>query len=138
MKLVYIAGPFRGENAWEIENNIRRAECLALSVWRLGAAALCPHANTRFFSGALPDETWLAGDLEMLRRCDALILTEDWRRSTGARKEADFAFDRGIPVFTKLEDLEHWLKLQDEVDTAYRIEQERKQYFEQRRAEREP
>ena len=32
MKVGYIAGPFRGPNSWEIENNIRRAETLALEV----------------------------------------------------------------------------------------------------------
>ena len=59
MKVVYIAGPFRGPNAWEIEQNIRRAESLALEVWRAGAAALCPYTNTRFFQGAAPDDVWL-------------------------------------------------------------------------------
>ena len=51
MKLVYIAGPFRGSSAWDIEENIRVAERAALEVWKMGAAALCPHTNTRFFQG---------------------------------------------------------------------------------------
>ena len=59
MKVVYVAGPFRGPNAWEIEENIRRAERLALEVWRLGCACLCPHTNTRFFQGAAPDAVWV-------------------------------------------------------------------------------
>lgn len=29
MKLLYIAGPFRGANSWEMEQNIRRAEEVA-------------------------------------------------------------------------------------------------------------
>jgi hypothetical protein len=109
MKVVYVAGPFRGPSAWDIECNIRRAETLALEVWRLGAAALCPHCNTRFFQNAAPDEVWLKGDLELLRRCDAIIVTEDWERSSGARAEVDFAVKHSIPFFATLSQLQVWL-----------------------------
>jgi nucleoside 2-deoxyribosyltransferase len=110
MKLVYVAGPFRGPSAWDIEQNIRRAETLALAVWRLGAACLCPHTNTRFFQNAAPDSVWLEGDLEMLRRCDAVILTDDWERSSGARAERDLAIQQNIPVFYGIDDLQEWLE----------------------------
>jgi hypothetical protein len=109
MKVVYVAGPFRGANAWEIEENIRRAERLALQVWRSGAAALCPHTNTRFFQGAADDAVWLAGDLELLARCDAMILTPNWRASSGARAEHAFATKRGMPIFQDIPDLQKWL-----------------------------
>ncbi len=110
MRLVYVAGPFRGSSAWEIECNIRRAETLALEVWRLGAAALCPHCNTRFFQNAAPDEVWLAGDLVMLERCDAVLLTDDWERSSGARAEVQHARNRCIPCFYNLTELKTWLE----------------------------
>lgn len=103
MKVIYVAGPFRGPNSWEIEQNIRRAETLALEVWRAGAAALCPHTNTRFFKGAADDRVWLDGDLELLARCDAILMTPDWERSSGARAERDFAIERGLPVLYDLE-----------------------------------
>ena len=113
MKVVYVAGPFRAVNAWEVEENIRRAERLALEVWRLGAACVCPHTNTRFFQGAAPDEVWLEGDLEILRRCDAVILTEDWKRSSGARAEVKAAERLGIPVFDEIVELSAWLECGD-------------------------
>lgn len=109
MKVVYIAGPFRGPNSWEIEQNIRRAEALALEVWRLGAAVLCPHTNTRFFQGAADDAIWLDGDLELLSRCDAVMLAPDWQRSSGARAEVDFAITKTIPTFETLDALKLWL-----------------------------
>jgi len=99
MKLVYVAGPFRGAHAWEIECNIRRAEALALKVWLSGVGCICPHANTRFFQGAGLDAVWLDGDLEMVRRCDAIVTTSDWQRSSGARAEVDLAQSLSIPVF---------------------------------------
>lgn len=114
MKVVYVAGPFRAADSWGIENNIRRAEALALEVWRLGAACLCPHANTRFFQGAAADEVWLDGDLAMLAKCDALLMTPDWVQSSGARAEHDFAAARGIPIFYDLASLRLWLQLETE------------------------
>ena len=109
VRVVYIAGPFRAPSAWAIEQNIRRAEALALDVWWLGAAALCPHANTRYFQGAARDEVWLRGDLEMLRRCDAVLLVPGWQSSEGTRAEVEYARNHGIPVFESLEELRAWL-----------------------------
>lgn len=110
MKLIYVAGPFRGPSAWDIECNIRRAEALALEVWRLGAAALCPHCNTRFFQNAAPDSVWLEGDLEMLRRCDGVIVTQDWQNSSGATAEVREALRLGIPVLPSIGPLSRYLR----------------------------
>lgn len=106
MRVIYLAGPFRGANAWEIECNIRQAETLALEVWRLGIACICPHTNTRFFQGAAPDHVWLDGDLELVRRCDAILMTPDWERSQGARAERELAQQQGIPVYDSLAQLQ--------------------------------
>lgn len=116
MKLVYVAGPFRAANAWEVEQNIRRAEALALEAWKCGVAVICPHANTRFFSGAAPDEVWLEGDLEILRRCDAILLTPDWERSSGTRAEHDLARENDIARLYDIDDLKEWLRYSDHVD----------------------
>ena len=109
-KLIYIAGPFRAPTPWDIEQNIRRAEALALEAWKLGGVGvICPHANTRFFQHSAPDAYWLDGDLEMVRRCDALLTTDDFVRSSGAKCEVAEALIRNIPVFHTLEDLKQWL-----------------------------
>jgi hypothetical protein len=108
--VVYIAGPFRASTPWGVEQNVRRAEMVALLVWEMGGAALCPHTNTRFFDKALPDEIWLNGDLALLAKCDALMLTENWAQSTGARAERAFAEGRGIPVFETLPALLDWVR----------------------------
>jgi hypothetical protein len=114
MKVVYIAGPFRAANAWLIEQNIRRAEEVALEVWRMGAAVICPHTNTRFFQGAADDEVWLKGDLELVKRSDAVVMVSGWMSSVGARAELELADTLGIPVFYaggyQMEKLQKWLK----------------------------
>ena len=109
MKLVYIAGPYRGTNMWDVVQNIRRAEALALAVWQSGAACICPHKNTAFFDGAADDSVWLEGDLEMMRRCDAVLCTDEWQRSAGAREEVRIAREVGIAIFESIEELRAWL-----------------------------
>jgi hypothetical protein len=104
-----VAGPFRGPTAWDIERNVRRAEELAFEVFQLGAMPLIPHANTRFFHGQGPDEFWIEGTLELLRRSDALILVDGWTRSSGSRGEVIEARAMGRPVFNAIPELAEWL-----------------------------
>ena len=118
MRVVYVAGKFRGPSHWAIAENIRAAERVALEVWRLGAAALCPHANTAHFQDAAPDHVWLEGDLALLDKCDALVTVENWTDSTGAKAEVAHAIAGGIPVFHSLGDLGAWLGRSDQGDGA--------------------
>jgi hypothetical protein len=118
MKLVYLAGPYRAATEWQLVQNIRRAEALALEVWKLGAACICPHKNTALLGGACDDTVWLEGDLEMLRRCDAVVCTSDWQRSEGARNEVGEARRLKIPVFESLASLQSWLEQCAAVDGA--------------------
>lgn len=110
MKLVYVAGPYRAPTEYQVLLNIRKAEELALRVWRSGAACICPHKNTAFFGGAADDSVWLLGDLEMIRRCDALVLVEGWRKSSGAVGEVELAFSLNIPVFEDFQEYLEWLE----------------------------
>ena len=109
MKVIYIAGPYRAKNAWEVEQNIRRAEELSLEVWRMGAACICLHTSSRFFNDILPFKTWITGDLEILRRCDAVLVIEWWESSIGANLECELARKLKIPIFEELVSLKEWL-----------------------------
>lgn len=109
-RLVYVAGPIRAATGWLREQNIRRAEEQALQVWQAGAAALCPHSMSRFFNEHdAPFETWIRGDLEMLRRCDAVLMVTGWRASQGAQMERAEAERVGLPVFYSVESLVAWI-----------------------------
>lgn len=96
---------------WDVAQNVRRAEALGLEVARLGAMPLIPHANTHLFDGQQTDQFWIDGTLELLKRCDALVTTEDWTHSSGARGEVTYALDNAIPVFHCLDDLKVWLNV---------------------------
>lgn len=105
MKVIYVAGPYRAETPFKILQNIRRAEQIALQVWQAGHVALTPHMNTRLFDGECPDETWLTGGLELLRRCDAIILVPGWETSDGTFLEIEEAKKLNIPIYMTIEDL---------------------------------
>ena len=110
MKVVYLAAPYRAPTEFGVHQNIQAAERVALEVWRLGAVCICPHKNTGYFGGALPDATWLEGDKELIRRSDAVLVMGEWRSSQGARDEAYYAQSIGKPIFHSIE------KLRDKLD----------------------
>ncbi len=110
MKLIYVAGPYRGRTPWAIEQNVRRAEELALTVCAMGAVGVAPHCMWRYYQGQFQDEYWLEAGLEVMRRCDAVALVDGWETSSGTKAEIDRARLYGMPVFGHLEDLSDWLR----------------------------
>ena len=91
MKLIYIAGPYRSRTEYGLELNIRAAERAAARLWREGWAVICPHKNSAHMGGVAPDRVFLDGDLEILRRCDAIYMLKKWELSTGAKDELKLA-----------------------------------------------
>lgn len=115
MILVYVAGPFSAPTRDGVEANIARAVALSLEVAKLGAFPVCPHANTAHpaFEEVQPYQFWIEGTMALLDRCDALILTEDWERSSGARGELARALSRGMPVHKSIASLAAWMSKEE-------------------------
>jgi nucleoside 2-deoxyribosyltransferase len=110
MKLVYVAGKYTDTCAYLVERNIDVAKNLAIDVWKLGAAAICPHTNSAHFEGAASGQAFIDGTLEMMRRCDAVLVCPNWTTSSGTKGEIAEAERLGIPVFYYLNDLRDWLE----------------------------
>lgn len=98
MRIAFISGPYRDVTPHQIMENIRRARLVALKYWRHGYAVICPHSNTALFDGEADDSVWLEGDLEILRRCDVVVMMEGWRNSEGACHELEEATISGLEV----------------------------------------
>lgn len=109
MPVVYIAGPYRAPTEFEVVRNIRRAEEVAVELWRSGCAVVCPHLNTALLGGAVPDDTFIDGDLAILSRCDGLVTVVGWNASVGARAEVAQARHLGIPVLESWEEVRWWV-----------------------------
>jgi len=98
MKVAYIAGKYRAKTEWEVQQNIRNAEAVALEYWRQDFAVICPHKNCAFLGGACDDSVWLNGDLEILKRCDIIVMLEGWEQSEGACHERAVAIEHGKEI----------------------------------------
>jgi len=104
MKILYIAGPFSAPEGdpdplHTIEANILAASRIALEAARKGWMPVCPHKNTAGFQHCLdiPVSHWYDGDIELMKRCDAVLLIPGWRESKGAAVERAVAIASGIP-----------------------------------------
>jgi hypothetical protein len=93
MKVVFISGPYRANSISGVVKNIRTAEKHAVKYWKLGYMVYCPHKNTALLDGACPDEVWLKGNLEMLRRCDIVVMLPGWDESEGSVIEHNNALE---------------------------------------------
>ncbi|WP_343241599.1 DUF4406 domain-containing protein [Methanoculleus sp. UBA312] len=101
-RVLYISGPFsHPDPVHGIPKNILQASEAALVAWRDGWAVHCPHKNCAGFEHAagIPYETWIAGDLELLRRSDAICMVGLWTESRGAVVEYRLARSLGLPVY---------------------------------------
>jgi hypothetical protein len=106
MKLVYVAGPYRGKSTWKIDRNINAAREWGMLVALCGAYPVIPHSNTAHFDGTLDDKFWLDGTLELLSRCDGSIFIPGWIASSGSRGEWALAERLNIPALD-LEEVPH-------------------------------
>lgn len=101
--IVYTAGAIRPMNGQTIEGNLKVAKDIALELWKDGFAVICPHANSDLPISLAEKEVsvniWLVGDLEIIARCDAVVVCPGWEASEGTRGEIKFAEERNIPLY---------------------------------------
>lgn len=99
-KLAYVAGPYRDpRGVWYVTQNIGHARLIAGDLWARGYAAVCPHLNTALFGGLVPDEAFLEGALELMRRCDVVVASPYWHQSEGTRAGLREALTLHIPIY---------------------------------------
>ncbi len=84
-KIVYVSGPYRAKTIMGKLLNIWRARQVAIRIWRLGGICICPHMNTALFKeDGMP---YIAGDCEIVKRCDIIYMMRGWESSEGAKIE---------------------------------------------------
>ena len=93
-QVVFVSGPYRGN----IEQNIANARMAAIRLWKAGYAVICPHMNSARMDGECPDDYFLEGDLEILKRCDIIYMLKNWEESEGASAELSLAKEIGLEV----------------------------------------
>jgi nucleoside 2-deoxyribosyltransferase len=106
--LIYVAGPYRGD----VDGNIAKARAVAAQCYLAGFDVICPHMNTAKMDEdtGLPDSFWLQTTLNLLRRCDAVVLVPGWEKSQGTLAEIEYAESVGMPVWKSVESIPSHLK----------------------------
>jgi hypothetical protein len=106
MKRIYLAGPIGP--AQGREERIAEAIGWAERLRKLGLAVFVPHCFAGWYqSFDLTYDECMALDAVWLRQCEALFRMPG--RSPGADKEVLLARELGLPVFTDVEALRHWM-----------------------------
>lgn len=100
--LAYIAGPYRAQTREGVALNIEAARATAVAVARRGYFPVIPHSMTGGLEHVLIEKTddyWLGGTLEVMTRCDLVVLAPGWERSSGTAAEIEEARQLGLPVY---------------------------------------
>ena len=98
-KKVQIAGPYRADTLHGVHENIQYAGRIAATLWKMGFDVFCPHLNSAYMDGIVPDERFLNYCLREIPDCDCLVLLDGWKNSSGTLKEIERAKELGKPVF---------------------------------------
>ena len=86
MEIIYISGRYRSKWGFlGVALNIWRARRAAQRLWQENWTVICPHMNTAFFNGG--EGIYIRGDLEIVKRCDAIFMLKGWNTSIGAGEE---------------------------------------------------
>ena len=105
MKIVFIAGPYSGDGTVEcIESNIREAERFQIELANRQIGFFCGHNHTEHFStkkgSTASDDFFYELDLQFLfRAADAVLAMPGWEASLGARREVEWAQNKGMVIF---------------------------------------
>ena len=109
MKMIYISGPMSNTP----NSNFEAFDKAEKQLVKLGYNVLNPHKicdelNTRFFEmGKNPEyEDYLKEDiLQMLSKCDKVLVLKGWRQSKGAKLEIATAIACGLDVVFDISDV---------------------------------
>jgi hypothetical protein len=99
--LVFVSGAYRSSEQYGVDNNIEAARKVGIALWEAGHTAFVPHLNTAHFEVdcKVTDADYLTGDLNILSRCDAVVMVPGWETSKGSVAEREYATKNDIPVY---------------------------------------
>ena len=87
MRVVYVAGPYRGE----IKYNVLKAAAVGRLLRQCGKAVIIPHVESTFFPESLTEDEWIEHGIDLLHCVDTVVLVPEWQDSIGTRNEIDYA-----------------------------------------------
>lgn len=110
--VVYISGPLSAPTNDGWFSNTMKARSACRELWILGVTPICPHLNTFLMESVISHEEFMLGDLELVKRSDAVYMIGSWLKSKGAMQEREFAEFHNIPIFQTMTALRWWVREQ--------------------------
>lgn len=82
--LIYVAGAYTGN----VSEDIIKAEKASISLIRNGWHVFTPHKNTAGYENYvdLLESTWIEENINILKRCDAVYVMDNWCTSSGTKE----------------------------------------------------
>ncbi|HEY7821311.1 MAG TPA: FHA domain-containing protein, partial [Acidimicrobiia bacterium] len=96
--LVYVAGPYTADTDEQRLANIAAAQAWGAKVIDAGGIPVVPHNMSEGIAGKGDAEFWYTATLELMLRCDVVLLMPRAGESIGARAEEEAAHESGMPV----------------------------------------
>lgn len=96
--LVYVAGPYTADTDEQRLANIAAAQAWGAKVIDAGGIPVIPHNMSEGIADKGDAEFWYAATLELMLRCDAVLLMPRAGESIGARAEEEAAHEIGMPA----------------------------------------
>lgn len=109
--LAYIAGPYTAPDYKQVAANVLAARIVARKLFKLGFATHTPHSEMWGWEddNEITYEDCMSADLEVLSRCDAIVLVPGWESSPGARTELQEARRLGLAELYSGEEAAEWI-----------------------------
>jgi hypothetical protein len=100
MRIVYVAGPYRGE----IKYNVLKAAAVGRLLRQCGKAVIIPHVESLFFPESLTEEEWIEHGIDLLHCVDTVVLVPEWQDSSGTRNEIEYGkeYKKSVYEFDEL------------------------------------
>lgn len=99
LPMAYLSAPMSAPDALTRIFHYLAAKRASHELWEAEVLHYCPHTNSPAIGGTdVAYESWMAMDLEVLRRCDFIVMAGNWSESLGCRRELAMAMHLGLPV----------------------------------------
>lgn len=104
LPMAYLSAPMSAPDALTRQLHHLAARRTSHELWEAEVLHYCPHTNSPAIgSSDVAYESWMAMDLEVIRRCDFVVMSGSWRESPGCRRELAMAMHLGLPIAYSVE-----------------------------------
>lgn len=104
LPMAYLSAPMSAPAAIDRMHHYLNARRASHELWEAEVLHYCPHTNSPSIgSSDVGYESWMAMDLEVLRRCDFIVMAGNWNESPGCRRELAMAMHLGLPIAYSVE-----------------------------------